>query len=162
MKKVSNWTVMGWLAFAFIIFQEFNPIKTQLNDIEAQLLGFSGAIISESGFRNEKSGGITKVPRSADEVGKKIAKPFDQQLSTRNSSSEKGHSEPIKKNSIKTIQSDGPGPSIKSDIQSTEKQVGASMNTRKDHSEELDVNQRASRNKNIDLVDLYFSIHQGK
>ena len=161
MKKVFNWTVMGWLAFAFIIFQEFNPIKTQLNDIEAYLFGVSGAFISESKFRNEKSGGITKVPRPAGEVRKKISKPFDQQLSTLNSLSETGHPEPRSK-SIKTIQPDGLGPSKKSNIQSTEKQVGASMNAKKDHSEKPNMNQRTSQKKNIDLIDLYLLIHQGK
>ena len=38
MKKVFNWTVVGWLAFAFIILYEIHPIHTQLNDIEARFL----------------------------------------------------------------------------------------------------------------------------
>mgnify|MGYP001377925768 CR=1 FL=1 len=161
MKKVFNWTVLGWLAFAFIIFQEFNPIKTQLDDIEAYLLGVSEAFISESSFRNEKLGGITKVPRTAGEVRKKISKPFDQQLSTLNSISETGHSEPRSK-SIKTIQPDELGPSKNSDIQSTEKQVRASVNAKKDRSEKPDQNQRTSQKKNIYLIDLYLLIHEGK
>ena len=161
MKKVFNWTVMGWLAFAFIIFQEFNPIKTQLNDIEAYLLGVSGGFISESRFRNEKSGEITKVPRPAGEVRKKISKPFDQHFSTLNSLTETGHSEPRSKG-IKTIQPDGLGPSEKSDIQSTEKQVGVSMNAKKDRSEKHNMNHRTPQKKNIDLIDLYLLIHQEK
>ena len=161
MKKVFNWTVMGWLAFAFIISQEFDPIKSHLDDIRAQLLGSSGPTNSEFRFRNDKSSGFATEPLPTNEVTKKISKPSGRELSTLKSSSKNGLPESkIKK--IEKIPLTEIRPSNDPNSPYKEQKVEESNNSKKYNNEKTHTAQNPPQQKNIDLIDLYYTIHQEK
>ena len=159
MKKVLNWTVVGWLAFAFIILQEIHPIHTQLNDIEARFLGLSKAVISKSRSRNEKSGEITQVTEPTKEVRKKISMPSGQQLSASNLSAGKGASEP-QKQSKKITKFGEEALGNKIDVEYTERRIGESRNATEKYSEKTNLKHGPAQRNHIDIIDLYISIHQ--